>query len=70
MSSREILNTIFDKWEDGREFHGWELKEAFTEFKPERKNCYEDTVMREARHYCRDRFICISKPKSLYRKIC
>ena len=69
MTNKQILNEIFDNLKPNQEFHAWELKKAYVSYRPEKAECYVDTVMRQARDYCRDRFICLSKQESLYRKI-
>lgn len=53
----------------GTEFSGKELKRMVVRILPGTRYKYEDTFLRCARKMCRSAFICISRMKSLYKRV-
>lgn len=69
MTIEKALKKIFDEWGEGKMFYGYELKNCVANYVPETENSYIETIMRKARQYVRDRFICVDGKTSLYKVV-
>lgn len=65
----KAVKIVIERMPDGTEFSGKELKRLVVRILPGTKFKYEDTFLRCARKMCRSSFICISRMKSLYKKV-
>jgi len=69
-SMSEAVRIVLDKYEVGMEFHGNELKRDVTRIYPDARYCYVDSCLRKLREFKRKQILCISRDKSLYKKVC
>lgn len=69
ISCQKTVKNIIRAMPQGMQFHGWELKELCVASKPELKNTYVETFLREMRATSKGHYICISRAESLYKKI-
>lgn len=65
----KAVKQIFNRWEHGKMFHGYDLAEdCITEY-PELKNVYTDTFLRFLRKFFNEKYILVKKSESLYKKL-
>ena len=62
---RKVINAM----PEGTLFHGWELKKLCVKERPQLKNMYVETFLREMRMHCKHSYICENRGQSLYSKI-
>ena len=68
-SISKAVKVVIEGLPVGTEFSGKELKRMVVRLLPNTRFKYEDTFLRCARKMCRSSFICISRMKSLYKKV-
>ena len=64
----EAVGVVIDRMPAGKQFSGYDLKNAVARIYPDCVNCYVDTVLRCARLKRRESFFVVSRHKSLYQK--
>lgn len=64
----DAVGVVIDGMPVGKQFSGYDLKNAVARVYPDCENCYVDTVLRCARLKRRGSFIVIDRHKSLYQK--
>lgn len=70
MYLKDAVLKVFNELPNGTQFRGWELKQSVVRLRPESKNAYVDSVLRQLRKCCHGRYIVIGPTKnSLYQKI-
>ena len=62
---RKVINAM----PEGTLFHGWELKKLCVKERPQLKNMYVETFLREMRMHCKNSYTCENRGQSLYSKI-
>ena len=65
----QTVRAVINEMPDGYFFSGWELKKLCVAKRPELKNMYVETFLREMRMNCKDAYICENRRQSLYSKI-
>ena len=65
----QTVRAVINEMPDGYFFNGWELKKLCVAKRPELKNMYVETFLREMRMNCKDAYICENRRQSLYSKI-
>ena len=68
-SISKAVKVVIEGLPVGTEFSGKELKRMVVRLLPNTRFKYEDTFLRCARKMCRSSFICISRMKSLYKRV-
>lgn len=70
MTTKEAINKAFDSYSVGDRFRGWEFKQRVSDFRPEVRTMYVDTILRQLRKFYHGRYRVIgSYDQSLYEKI-
>ena len=65
----ECVRKVIREMPEGYTFNGWELKKLCVKIKPQLKDMYVETFLREMRLHCKDAYICENRRQSLYSKI-
>lgn len=66
---RSIVCEVFDRLPVNQDFNGIELKKWCVRIEPSFRAKYDETFLRLLRMYRREKFICIDRAKSKYRKV-
>ena len=69
-SIREAVCIIIDRLPVGAEFSGNNLKKDVTRLYPPARYCYADSALRKMRGSRRKQIVCLSRIRSLYKKVC
>lgn len=65
----QTVRKVIREMPEGKLFNGWELKKLCVKERPQLKNMYVETFLREMRLHCKDAYICENRRQSLYSKI-
>lgn len=65
----QTVRKVIRAMPEGTMFNGWELKKLCVKERPQLKNMYVETFLREMRLHCKDTYICENRRQSLYSKI-
>lgn len=65
----QTVRQVIRAMPEGTSFNGWELKSKCVKLRPQLKNMYVETFLREMRLHCKDAYICENRRQSLYTKI-
>lgn len=69
MTLKKAVKIAVESFRPGETFGGYELKERVVALYPHCKNCYVDTILRQARDVARDKYKCIDTRRSIYERI-
>ena len=68
-NAAKLVRMIIDEMPNGKEFHGWELRDLCVDKDNSLRNVYIETFLREMRAYCSNQYVLVDRSKSLYKKI-
>lgn len=66
---KECLAIIDSKLKVGDEIGGLQLQREVAKLNPKYEFTYPDSILRELRRTFRDKYVCVKRQKSIYRKI-
>lgn len=65
----ECVRKVVRELPDGYLFTGYDLKKMCVKLRPQLRNMYVETFLREMRAHCKNAYICENRAKSLYSKV-
>lgn len=66
---KKAVEVAIKSYKVGEQFHGNNLKQKVVALYPKARNCYVDTILREARDVARECYKCVDRRKSLYERL-
>lgn len=69
MKLKDAVITVIDDLPDGIVFTGRDLQKWVGRYYEGAGRKYTDTILRVARKYCREKYECVDKAKSKYKRV-